>query len=335
MNATRTLLIAASAVAMSLSPHPVTAQDHGADGLARQIFETMLRVPGATAGHRPTHAKGIVCQGTFTPSEAAADLSTAAHFRPGSQSPITVRLSEGATNPGVADNSPDAGPRGMAIRFALPGGGETDIVAMSHNGFVVGTGEEFLQLQQAVVATDPVKPHPWPIETFLAAHPRALKFVVDNRAVPASFATESFFANDALVFVNKNGVRQPGRYRITPVAGELHLSDAQAKAKTSGFLMDDLKARLATQPVTFRLVVQLPNAGDPTKDPSAVWPDDRRTIDVGTISLASVVADNAKAEHDLAFDPTNLTAGIEPSDDPLPALRSRVYALSARYRRSK
>jgi catalase len=39
-----------------------------------------------------------------------------------------------------------------------------------------------------------------------------------------------------------------------------------------------------------------------------------------------------RAEKELVFDPTHLTEGIELSDDPLPALRASVYALSARHR---
>jgi len=49
--------------------------------------------------------------------------------------------------------------------------------------------------------------------------------------------------------------------------------------------------------------------------------------------MTSVVAGGDAAERALAFDPTNLTDGIELSDDPLPALRSRVYALAVKYRR--
>ncbi len=299
--------------------------------LAHQIFETMIQVHGVKAGHRPVHAKGIVCEGTFTPSAEAASLSKAIHFQKASV-PVTVRFSDGAPELAIPDNSPDAGPRGMAIRFELPGGEETDIVAMSHNGFVVGTGEEFLALQKSIVATDPSKPHPWPVEVFVTSHPRALKFVVDNKVIPASFATEAFFANDAFVFVSKDGVKQAGRYQILPVAGQHDLSDAEAKAKPADFLIDDLKTRLASGPVKFRLVVQLPNAGDSTSNPSLVWPDDRKTIEVGTISITSAVADSAAAEKPLAFDPTNLTDGIDLSDDALPALRSDVYALSVRYR---
>ena len=302
--------------------------------LAQQIFDTMLQMPGIKPGFRPVHAKGIVCQGTFAPSKDAATLSKAAHFQGGSV-PVTVRFSDGAPDPSIPDNSLDGGPRGMAIRFELPGDGKTDIVAMSHNGFVVGTGEEFLALEKAVVATDPSKPHPWPIEEFLGTHPRALRFVQENRVVPASFATESFFSNDAFVFVNKDGVKQAERYKILPVAGAQKLSDAEAKARSANYLVQELKTRLATGPIKFRLVVQLPNAGDPTHDPSLVWPDDRKTVDAGTISITSIVADSAGAERELVYDPTHLTDGIELSDDTLPALRAKIYSLSAMHRQQK
>jgi len=308
--------------------------DIGGDELARQIFETMLAVSGDHPGFRVVHAKGIVCQGTFTPSPEAATFSKAAHFQ-GVSTSVTVRFSDGASDPSLPDNSPDAGPRGMAIRFKLPGGSATDIVAMSHNGFVVGTGPEFLALQKAIAATDPGKPHPWPIEEFLGTHPLALKFVLENRVTPASFATEAFFSNDAFIFVNKNGARQAGRYQVLPAAGRRNLSEEEAKTKPANFLVDEIRTRLAAAPVQFHLVAQLPNPGDPTKDPSLVWPDDRKTVDLGTITLASVVADSAGAERELAYFPTNLTDGIELSDDPLPDLRSRVYALASAHRQKK
>jgi catalase len=299
--------------------------------LVHEIFNTMVQVHGVKAGNRVVHAKGIVCQGTFTPSEDAAALSRAGHFQ-GVSVPVTVRLSDGNPDPIIPDNTPNAGPRGMAIRFKLPNGDETDIIALSVNGFAVSTGEEFLALQKAVVATDPTKPHPWPIEGFLGTHPNALRFVKGTQVVPASFATETFFPQDAFIFVNKAGVKQAGRYQIIPSAGQHNLSDEEAKTKSEGFLFDDLKTRLAAGPIEYHLVVQLPNAGDPTKDPSIIWPEDRKTIDMGTISITSEVPNSSAAEKALAFDPTDLTDGIELSDDPFPSLRSRVYELAAAYR---
>jgi catalase len=286
---------------------------------------------GVKPGYRAAHAKGIVCQGTFAPSKDASSLSKAAHFQGGSV-PVTVRFSNAAPDPSTPDNAANAGPRGIAIRFSLPGGGRTDIVSLSHNGFVVGSGEEFLALQKAVAATNPSQPHPWPIEAYLGGHPIALKFVQESGVIPASYGTQPYFSNDAFIFVNKEGVRQAGRYKFLPAAGLHNLSDAEAKTKSADFLSEELKTRLKSGPVKFRLVVQLPNPGDPTKDPSVVWPDDRRTIDVGTISITSVVPDSDAVQKTLVFFPTSLTDGIELSDDPLPALRSSVYALSFAHR---
>ena len=326
--------VAALLAAAALWSGATSAADDQSDkSLAQQIFETMLQA-GAKPGFRLVHAKGVVCEGTFTASKDAATLSKAAHFQ-GASGPVTIRFSDGAPDPAIPDSSPNAGPRGMAIRFSLPGGGETDLVTMSHNGFAVSTGEDFLALQKAIVATDPSKPHPWPVEVFLGAHPLALKFVQENQAVPASFGTQSFFSNDAFVFVNKDGVKQAGRYKILPVAGQSTLSEADAKTKSPNFLVEELKTRLTSGPVKFRLIVQIPNAGDPTIDPALVWPDDRRTIELGTINVTSVVADSNAAEKALVFFPTTLTDGIELSDDPFPALRTSVYALSFAHRQQR
>jgi catalase len=202
------------------------------------------------------------------------------------------------------------------------------MVLLSHNGFVVGTPEDFLALQKAIAVTDPSKPHPWPIEAFIGSHPLAAKFVQETQAVPASFGTQAFFSNDAFIFVNGQGQKQAGRYKILPAAGVQNLNEADAKAKSPDFLVDELKTRLTSGPINYRMIVQLANAGDPTNDPSLVWPEDRKTIDLGTISITSVVADSDAAQKTLVFFPTNLTDGIELSDDPFPALRTSVYALS-------
>jgi len=197
-----------------------------APDLTRQIADLMRQAPSGNAGQRFLHAKGIVCEGTFDASPEAKSISRAAHFRGGSV-PVTVRFSDSAPDATVADTSPDAVPHGMAIRFMTGRG--TDIVANSHNGFLVGTAEDFLVFLKAKAATDPLRPHPWPIEEFIGSHPAALKFVQDIKVVPASFATEPFFANNTFQFVNADGKMQPGRYQIVPVSGSQYLDDAALK----------------------------------------------------------------------------------------------------------
>jgi len=325
------LLALTLSVLTLIAPNYFQAAPQADKDLAQQIFDTMVQLPGNKPGNRLVHAKGIVCQGTFAASKDAAAVSRAGHFN-GTTVPVILRFSDAAPDPAIADSSPNSAPRGLAIRFQLPDGTDTDIVAFAHNGFPVGTGEDFLSLQKAIVATDPTKPHPWPIEVFLSTHPRALKFVQDPKPTPVSFATEAFFGNNAFVFIDQKGVKQAGRYQILPVDGQHYISDADGKTNPPDFLITELKTRLAQKPVKFRLLLQLPNPGDATNDASIVWPEDRKTIDLGTITITRVDSNSDATQKALAFDPTRLTDGIELSDDPLPALRSRVYRLSRIHR---
>lgn len=300
--------------------------------LAQQIFDQFaLLAGGIHTGYRINHAKGIVVTGTFTATTGAAAVSRAAHFQ-GKTVPVTVRFSDAGGIPNIPDVHPGAAPRGMAIRFALPGGAFTDIVAVSHNGFVVGTGEDFLAFLKAVVATRPDSPHPSPVEAFLGTHPRALKFVVDNKPLPASFATLAYYGNNAFIFVDAKGTKRAVRYQIIPVSGLANLDSAAAAKAAPNYLFDELPNRLARGPIQFKLYVQLANPGDQTNDGSIIWPDDRKRIEMGTINVTTVAPNNEELQRSLTFNPIYITSGIELSDDPLVPLRSAVYALSVAHR---
>jgi catalase len=78
----------------------------------------------------------------------------------------------------------------------------------------------------------------------------------------------------------------------------------------------------------FHLKAQLAEPGDQTKDASQPWPDDRKVVDLGVLTLTNVLPDSAAAERKLLFLPTNLTPGIELSDDPLPSVRTAAYGVS-------
>ena len=47
-------------------------------------------------------------------------------------------------------------------------------------------------------------------------------------------------------------------------------------------------------------------------------------MEVGTLSVETLMRDSAAAERKLIFDPTNLTDAIELSDDKLPVERSAI-----------
>jgi catalase len=315
--------------ALLASPLALAAQEKS---LPQQIADVMVQLNGGIhTGFRFAHAKGLVLTGTFIPAKGANSVSRAAHLR-GAPVPVTVRLSDGTGVPQITDNDPHAAPHGMAIRFALPGGAFTDIVANSHNGFFVGTGDDFLAMLKAIAATTPASPHPWPIEQFLGGHPRALKVITDSKDPPVSFATLGYFGNNAFVFVDSAGTKRSGRYQILPVAGIHYLKSTTATKLSPNYLFDDLHRRIARGPIKYRLFVQLANPGDPTNDGSMVWPDDRKRVALGTISLTAIAPDNDALQRSLRLNPIFLTDGIQLSDDPLVPLRSAVYALSVQHR---
>jgi catalase len=289
---------------------------------------------GIHPGFRPAHAKGILLTGVFTPRPDAASLSRAPHFLQSSTS-VTVRVSNFAGIPNVPDNDPQgASPRGFAVRFHLGEHVHTDIVAHSVDLFPTRTVEEFLGFLNALIATDPAAPHPNAIEKFLGTHPAALKFVQTPKPIPTSFARESFFAVSAFKFANAAGGSRYGRYRMLPAAGNDYLDAAAAAARGPDFLFDEIKQRVAKEPVGFRVVAQLAENGDTVDDATIRWPEDRPLLDLGDISLTAIAPDNAKAQQHIIFDPIPRVDGIEASADPLFEPRANIYLTTGRRRRA-
>ena len=300
-----------------------------------RIMDAFDKIDGGIhPGFRPAHAKGALLTGAFTPSPEAKSLSRAPHLQ-GNSTPVTVRFSNFAGIPTIADNDPQgAGPRGFAVRFHLAEHVHTDIVGHSTDGFPVPTAEGLLEFLEALAATDPAGPHPNAIEQFLAVHPAALAFVQTPKPIPASFANEPFFAVSAFKFTNADGISRYGRYRILPAAGNEYLSETEAAAKGADFLFDELEQRVAKTPVRFRIAVQLAEANDVTDDATVRWPEDRPQLAFGELSLDRIAPDNAKEQQHIIFDPIPRVEGIEASADPLFEPRANVYLMSGRRRRA-
>jgi catalase len=307
-------LMLASAAATAESP-PV----------ATQVVDLANKLNGEHPGFRAFHAKGVVVEGSFKSSSDAARLSRAPLFS-GRSIPVTVRFSDGNGMPNVADGSPAANPHGMAIKYHLPGGVDTDMVTNSLKFFPVGTGEDFRDLLQAIIASPPAAPKPTKLEQFFASHPNAPK-AFGTAATPDSYADEEYHGINAFIFVSKSGQRQAVRYLLVPEKA-VHLTPEEAAKQPPDFLSDELMQRIARKPMVFHLKAQLAELGDQTKDGSQPWPDDRKVVELGVLTLNKVVPNSLEAEKKLLFVPTSLTAGIELSDDPLPSVRAAAYAVS-------
>ena len=302
------------------------------DPLITGLLQVLDDLSGLHPGFRPAHAKGVMCSGTFNPSIEAADLTRAPHATKQSTR-VVVRFSDSSGLPAVADNDPQrASPRGMAVRFYLADHVHTDIVAHSHDGFPVRTGEEFLTFLRAAHAAG--KGQPEAMGKFLASHPHAKQFVEAPKPIPSSFARESYFGVTAFRFTNGRGESRYGRFRMKPEAGNEHLSAADAAGRPANFLFDEIAQRLSRGPAKFAVSVQIPEAGDEVADASVTWPSNRREIPFGTLSLTARVDDADPEMRKIIFDPIPRVDGIDPSPDPIIGVRSAIYLLSGRRRRA-
>ena len=226
------------------------------------------------------------------------------------------------------------------MRFVLPEKDgrrqHTDIIAHSTPYFPVRTGEAFLELLGALGASSaPDAPkNPSPIEEYLGKTPSALAFVQAPKPTPASFATEKYFGVNAFKFISADGKETFVRYRITPDAGESHLSEEDAKAKDPAFLHNEIQTRIIDGGASFTLSAQIAEAGDPTDDATQRWPEDRKIVKLGTIKIDAVAEDNDEKQRTMIYDPVPRVDGVEASSDPLIDMRATIYLISGRERRA-
>ena len=253
-------LVAALVMFGLACPSAIRAEDQPVE---EQIVDAMNKVFGKHPGFRANHAKGIVVEGSFNASPEAAGLSRAVLFN-GSTIPVTVRFSDSTGVPNLPDGSKTANPHGMAIKFHLPDGRDTDMVINSLKFFPVSTGEDFRDMLLALAASPPDAAKPTKFEQFAASHP-AVPAAFATAATPDSFADEEYYGINAFVFTSKAGEKQAVRYQMVPER-TVHLDAEDAAKRPPDFLMDELPERLKRGPVTFHLKAQLAAADDSTKD---------------------------------------------------------------------
>jgi catalase len=286
-----------------------------------QAIEAIGERFGEHPRHRGLHAKGALYSGAFTATPEGARLTRAVHMQ-GEPVPATVRFSNGGGNPNVPDYAPDV--RGLAVTFHLADGSRTDISAQTVPRFPVRDVDAFIEL---VRLSRPGRASALKLPLFVARNPRVLGALRVNRAAlqpPPSFAARGYYAFHAFKWLDPEGHERYVRYTWKPTIDVPELGRGEAKARGRDYLHAELVERLDAGPVRFELEVQIAGSGDDPNDPSTVWPEQRERVVVGTLEVAAPTDEG----DDLVFDPTRLTDGIEPSDDPVLAFRPRAYAIS-------
>jgi catalase len=165
---------------------------------------------------------------------------------------------------------------------------------------------------------------------YLGAHPEAGPAIQQSLAAkpPASYTQVEYNSLHAFRFVNADGEGRWIRYRFKPEAGEAALTDEELAGRDADYLQAELGERLGRGPAGFTLLAQLASDLDPTDDSPAAWPEDREFVELGRLELTELAFDREQEGDVLVFDPTRVTDGIEPSDDPILQARTHAYAES-------
>lgn len=301
-------------------------------GKHRLTPQTMMDTAQASGkqapGFRRAHSKGVCFAGTFAPTPQAASLSTARAF---SQPSIAVigRFSASSNNPYAPDMASPV--RGMAVQLKTDDGQEWRIAMNSFPFFAAATPQAFQAMNEAG-RPDPAtgKPDPDKMQAVLAAHPEIAAFQAWAKTAPRSDSLGStrFNGVNAFRLTDAKGVDRMVRWSMRPRTPFVALTAEQLKAADPDFLLADLDRRLAAGPLVWDMVLQLAEPDDPVNDPSQAWPESRKEITIGALSLAHAEPQASGPCRDLNFDPLILPVGIAASDDPILRARSAAYSVS-------
>ena len=287
-----------------------------------RLVDALTPPTGEPLGHRRNHAKGICFTGVFDANGAGSSLSQAQVFTRG-QYPVLGRFNLGTADP----NAPDATVRvrGMGLRISTPDGQEWRSAMIDPPFFPVATPQAFYELLIASASKDPNA-----MKTFAGAHPEIAAFGAWAASAPwtGSYAEDRFNSINSFVFTSSSGAENTVRWSLLPAAQPVSVSPDDLAKRGPDFLEQEITQRVRGGPARWTMVVSVASPGDPTADPSKAWPADRRTVEVGKLTVQQIQPEPDGPCRDINFDPTVLPSGMRTSDDPFPAARSSAYAKS-------
>jgi catalase len=243
--------------------------------------------------------------------------------------PVVARFSLAGGNPKVPDTAMNA--RGLALEFKLEGGKLHHMTMLNTPEFGAASPKTFLDLMLAT-RPDPAtgKPDPEKMSAFKASHPDNLaqaQYLASNNP-PISYANSSYYGIHTFKFIDMANKATPVRWQFVPQDGEKRLSGEELKTAGPNFLEQALIRRVEQGPVNWDMVLSIGEAGDPEDNPALAWPETRKKIKVGVLSIKSAMPQKGAECERINFDPLVMADGIAPTDDPVLRLRSPAYAIS-------
>ena len=293
---------------------------------AEKLVGLVHGVFGIHPSLRAFHAVGALYRGTFLATPEAKTLTRAVHFQ-GEPIPVTVRFSGGGGNP----DAPPSTTNGMATKFYLPDGRVTDLIGLNADTFVART------VNEVVGFVDALQPDPKTgvkddakFAAYVASIPTTAAAMELRKKIPApvSFAQNNYHAIHVFRFLDKAGKVTHVKYHWIPDAGYASQTVEEMRKLSFDYLFEEMLERIKKEPVKFTLWLEIGEEGDPLDDPTALWPEGRKRIEAGHLTLVAKTSNEEIGDPIMLHDPTKITDGIELTDDPIIEVRRGVYDVS-------
>lgn len=325
-------------------PHPYETHRAGDNGpLLLQDFhliDLLSHFDRERVPERVVHAKGSGAHGYYRTTDSIEDICYADLFKPGKQCPITIRFSTVGGESGSHDCARD--PRGFSVKFRTEEG-NWDCVANNTPVFFLRDPAKFphfIHTQKRDPATHLThaddSTHFW---EYASENPESIHqfmILMGDRGIPDGYRHMHGYAGHSLKFVNKNGEWVYVQLHFKSKQGIKYFTQEESFEKSPDYSQMDLYNAIENgdnpgwdvfiQTMTPK---QAEDAWEKERinvlDLTHVWPQGKYPLrKVGEFFL-NENAKNYYAEiEQVAFSPSHLVPGIEPSADPV--LQSRLFS---------
>lgn len=293
---------------------------------------------------RVVHSKGAGARGYFKVTHDISQYTKAAFLQPGKQTKVAVRFSGATGELGSPDTNFD--PRGFAVKFYTEEGNH-DLTGINYPIFLMRDAMIFPDITRARKRNPQTHlPDLTAALDLISERPEMTMFLLyflSDMANPKSYRCMKGFAVHAHKMVNCEGEAVYVKFHWTPHEKETfyNITEAiQMFAINPNVLIQDLfdniarknypKWTLSIQVMTFEQAEQhYQNPFDSTK----FWKiEEYPLIPVGEMTLTKNPENYFAEVEQIAFSPSNMVRGIEPSPDPLLHARMFAYPDSQLYR---
>lgn len=295
---------------------------------------------------RVVHAKGSGAHGVYKTTKGLDDLCLADMFQEGKECPITVRFSTVGGESGSHDCARD--PRGFSVKFKTDEG-NWDLVANNTPVFFLRDPAKFphfIHTQKRDPSTHLTHADDstafW---DYLSQNPESVHQVMilmGDRGIPDGYRFMHGYLGHTVKLVNKKGEWVYCQFHMKSKQGTKFLTQEESATKSPDYSQKDLyeaiergdypKWSFEVQTMTAKQAEELwEKEKINVFDLTHVWPHSKFPLrEVGEFTLNENAKNYFAEIEQVAFNPSHMVPGIEPSADPV--LQSRLYSYADAHR---